>query len=509
MHRLHAWVVAALRQHADSTAAWTRQEKVVLGVIACFAMALRVRFAISTGLTEGGALMTLRYSENIAAGNGFVYNAGERILGTTTPLFTLLVAAGIKLGLPSIGFAKALDVVSDGALCVVVAAWLRASGLGRASLIAAFMVAVDPHLSHWAFSGSETSLVTLFIASAWFAYASRREALTYGFLGILFLLRWDTVVMAGVITAAIVLRERRLPLRGLVVFAATIAPWVIFGTWYFGNPIPITFAAKSVVFGHVPQPSRLQHLWEVLGLLVSTRSDIAIAAAALAGLFFVAVGRRVVLWPVVVWYAAYWSAYAVSKIQATGKYATPTLPAHLVLASIGVAVLGGWALSRWPRSVRYTLAGVAMIVTLVPLRSMERSAQAHERFEQPRVPVGLWLKEHSAPTDRVMVTYGSSVGTFGYYAERPVIDSKGTVTPITLPFWKHDSISPDFDIARALRPEWCVMRVGELPQIERGAHAAGVSWGDDYELAATFPLDRTDSIQVYRRRRGGEAGSLP
>ena len=34
-----------------------------------------------------------RYAANIATGHGFVYNIGERVLGTTLPLFTLLLAA--------------------------------------------------------------------------------------------------------------------------------------------------------------------------------------------------------------------------------------------------------------------------------------------------------------------------------------------------------------------------------------------------------------------------------
>jgi len=39
------------------------------------------------------AFITFRYARNIVHGLGFVYNAGERVLGTTTPLYTLLMAA--------------------------------------------------------------------------------------------------------------------------------------------------------------------------------------------------------------------------------------------------------------------------------------------------------------------------------------------------------------------------------------------------------------------------------
>jgi hypothetical protein len=36
--------------------------------------------------------ITFRYAQNLRAGLGFVYNPGERVLSTTTPLYTLLLA---------------------------------------------------------------------------------------------------------------------------------------------------------------------------------------------------------------------------------------------------------------------------------------------------------------------------------------------------------------------------------------------------------------------------------
>ena len=39
------------------------------------------------------AYITYRYARNLATGHGFVYNLGDLYLGTTTPLYTLLLAA--------------------------------------------------------------------------------------------------------------------------------------------------------------------------------------------------------------------------------------------------------------------------------------------------------------------------------------------------------------------------------------------------------------------------------
>ena len=44
------------------------------------------------------AWITYRYAEHVGAGDGFVYNPGERVLGTSTPLYTLLLAGAHEIG---------------------------------------------------------------------------------------------------------------------------------------------------------------------------------------------------------------------------------------------------------------------------------------------------------------------------------------------------------------------------------------------------------------------------
>ena len=43
--------------------------------------------------TIDDSFITYRYARNILAGDGFVYNPGEAVMGTTTPLYTLLMVA--------------------------------------------------------------------------------------------------------------------------------------------------------------------------------------------------------------------------------------------------------------------------------------------------------------------------------------------------------------------------------------------------------------------------------
>ena len=60
--------------------------------IVFLAIVVRMYFWFQIGYTWEDALITIRYVRNIIQGNGFVYNLGERVLGTTTPGYTLLLA---------------------------------------------------------------------------------------------------------------------------------------------------------------------------------------------------------------------------------------------------------------------------------------------------------------------------------------------------------------------------------------------------------------------------------
>ena len=54
----------------------------------------------------------LRYAESIAAGDGVVYNPGERVEGLSSPIWTLLLALGERLGIGGVSWSKTLGLTS-------------------------------------------------------------------------------------------------------------------------------------------------------------------------------------------------------------------------------------------------------------------------------------------------------------------------------------------------------------------------------------------------------------
>jgi len=69
----------------------TKVQRFRLVVLYSGMLALFLFFVFSSWAYDD-PFITFRYAQNLRAGLGFVYNPGERILSTTTPLYTLLLA---------------------------------------------------------------------------------------------------------------------------------------------------------------------------------------------------------------------------------------------------------------------------------------------------------------------------------------------------------------------------------------------------------------------------------
>jgi hypothetical protein len=98
--------------------------------------------------TIDDSYITFRYAHNLLAGQGFTYNPGEAVLGTTTPLYTLLmVGLGALTGgseAPFDRLALLVNIVADAATALLL--WRLGCRLGfeRAGTAAALAWAVAP-----------------------------------------------------------------------------------------------------------------------------------------------------------------------------------------------------------------------------------------------------------------------------------------------------------------------------------------------------------------------------
>lgn len=455
--------------------------------------------------------ITLRFAENIARGRGFVYNPGERVLGTTTPLYTLALALASRIGANPILAGKSANILADGVTVYLIAAIARLLGRPRVGLLAALLYAFASTPVNFSIGGMETGLVTLAVAGAIYSFVADRPRAMFVWLAFLFLLRIDGLLLAVLLAAGWLLRQRT-PIKARIRTLATAAwpglllaaPWPIFAWLYFGSPVPVSIVAKLAVYGRMV-PERMPNLdafvtqfWAGLPQKALLIGFVAGAARHLRD------GR---LAAPLVWLFVYYGAMLVSKVPAFGWYFMPPLPLYYLVAALGVGWVWTWCTKPLGKPARLegaVLSGIAILTLALVwhLRSIERDiAKAQRTEDDVRLPIGLWLRDNARPADRVLL---EPIGYIGYYSRLPVLDMIGLVSPEVLPSYRASVDNPRLDIVRRLRPDLLLLRPSEAKEIggESGARGGPLA-GGEYTLEHTFRDEdgRGITFLLFRKRK--------
>lgn len=206
---------------------------------------LRILWISITGYAEEDAFITFRLARNLSQGLGFTFNPGERVYGTTTPLFTLIMTPLIAIFKNPLPSAWIVDLLATLGTLHFTACALKRSNLSRAQrFFPLFLLAITPKLWYLDTLSMETPLVLFFMSLSWAAYKEEHWHLAGIALGLLLWVRVDTVLWLLVFGLAIFLRDRRTGLLVAGMATLTYLPWLIFAWVYFGSPIPLTITAK-------------------------------------------------------------------------------------------------------------------------------------------------------------------------------------------------------------------------------------------------------------------------
>jgi hypothetical protein len=213
------------------------------------------------------AFISFRYAQNLARGEGLVFNPGEWVEGYTNFLWTaglgLLAKLGADIPLTALGG----NLAAAAATLWVVAASAR-RGAGGSVPFAALSLGLGYTFTTWATSGLETMPAALAVAAAGYLLTrdgARWEVATGLALAAAALMRPDHVLFALAAGAALVLEDvadrRLLPLRprlprllrvGLP-FAAVYGAYFLLRWQAYGDRFPNTYYAKSGGSAYVEQ----------------------------------------------------------------------------------------------------------------------------------------------------------------------------------------------------------------------------------------------------------------
>ncbi len=186
-----------------------------------------------------------RYVDNILAGHGFVYNVGEKILASTTPLFTLISTFFAWL-FPHVYIPDVVGYLNI--ICFALSAGLFYN-LGKRLLSPRFALFATViyilNLARMIPEGMETPLFLLFLFSFFITLFDEKYYLSATFLTLTLLVRPDAGLVA--LLACIYWWNKKgfgETVR-LTAFSVIIAlPWVVFSTLYFGSFVPESLLTK-------------------------------------------------------------------------------------------------------------------------------------------------------------------------------------------------------------------------------------------------------------------------
>ena len=462
--------------------------------------------------------ISFRYAWNLAHGEGFVFNPGERVFGLTNPGHALVLA--LLHGVTRIPVHLLAGIVFAAAMwAVAVLLWLelRRRGAGWEGAIGGSLVLGASYL--WAASGSAAPAVLAFLAGA--ALLVERRPVAAGLLaGLAVWYRPDAVLGVAALGLLAWMERRRLPRRFALAAGGLILVGVGAAWLWFGSPWPDTLEAKRTIaaardvswvgperFWARSPPLMSRHFGSAWQMLV---------ALGLAGQWplFVRGGRAART--LILYGAGIAVAYPLLRVPYFNWYTIPPVVALLygvgaLVAGVGRGVTGALAgpgeregpASRTIRSGLAGAAGVlaaALLLASVALSFAEASTSRFLAFrDQNRFATfrraALWIRENSLPEERI--AYGE-IGNLAYWSERPLDDLLGLVTPEARPYVAANDPNgaflrrpPDFFIDHPANPHPGIARV----QWFRGA----------YYPVARFPnATGPGAATVYRKRLDAE-----
>ena len=465
--------------------------------------------------------ITYRYAYNLSHGYGFVYNPGERVLSTTTPLFAILLAALSSLtpNLPQLAnLVGAFSLALGGLFIWLLARSWEAPWIGWAGLLLypTFPLVVST-------LGSETPLYLAFCLGAFAFYAAKRYPLAAVFSALAVLTRPDGALVPALLGLDYLLRHSKIripdrmrgfsqavlhrpteitteaspaggsPWRAILIFLCLTIPWFIFAWIYFGSPWPATLAAKQHQGAMAVSQQFAPGFLTIIKGYASSWFYWIEASLALFGAVFIAWrARRWLLF--LSWTGLYFLAYTILGITRYYWYYAPLVPGFIVLVGSSIwALSGAWRTRHYLAPVegqgqpspgeRHTIfLAASLLILLSVLQGSNLLRLQHNSDQRAAIyrAVGVWLQGKTPPQARIGAL---EVGIIGYYARRPMVDFAGLIQPDIAAQLNVNTTYDDAALwaANQYRPDYLVLNNGQFPMLQQGYLA------DNCQILKRFP----------------------
>jgi len=225
-----------------------RQQNHTIATLASVSAVLLVMLYGYWNVQQDDSYIYYSYARNIANGHGYVFNIGERINATTSPLYTILLSLAAMIlqyfpfvTLPLIG--HFIGAISLFFICF----FLMESFEIERSFLFPFVLPLTFLLNPLLLNaiGMETFLAMMLAMLCLYLYSHGNYLTASLACSFAVLARPDMLLLAIIIVSYDLIRNRRLPTISMVlVFLFPVLAWLLFSSIYFGDPLPSTLSAK-------------------------------------------------------------------------------------------------------------------------------------------------------------------------------------------------------------------------------------------------------------------------
>ncbi len=381
--------------------------------------------AVYFNYTVDDAYISFRYAANWVAGDGLVYNPGERVEGYTNFLWTALSAAALRLGADQEDFARWAGLLAGmGCLIFSYGELRRRISPHPLLFLLPISLAANGVFVVWSGAGLETSLFAFLMLAGTMAAAGREDSRSIYVSAVLFAVATLTRPEGAFIFVIVALDRffftpgsRGSVIKAVLLFGALTLPFELLRHAYYGEWLPNTWYAKSGG-GPAAFARGLRYLGNYFGPFGGWTM-----LAPLPLIFFIRLREweRTVL---IVLFAYF--AYIV-LIGGDGlpyfRFVAPVLPLLAMLAVSGLC-----RLYHIQDGISLLRVALFAILLALPIYSSFRGetyqflVDDRLRIELHWKVIGKWLAETGAPGETIAVT---TAGAIPYFSGLPTVDMLG------------------------------------------------------------------------------------
>lgn len=437
--------------------------------------ALTASRTFSLGFPLDDAWIHQTYARNLGLHGDWAFFPGVPSAGSTSPLWTALLAMGYALGIDPFAWALTWGALLLAATAFVGGLWIaaRTPRLGRLTWLAAVLVVLEWHMVWAGASGMETIAQACVVVLVLCSLERRWPPILIGLLvGLGVWIRPDALLLllpVGWVLGSGGRGETWSAVRrGILVslgLAILLLPYLGFNLRLGDQVWPSTFYAKQAEYAvELGQPLALR-LLEQWGVgLVGAGAILVVGFA--ASIWVNVVGKRWARLAPALWWFAFLAVYAV-RLPVTyqhGRYAMPAIPVLVLLGAETMLTAVQRAPARWPRLlsrawVAATLAAAAAF--LVP--GARAYGQDVAIIQTEMVATAEWIADH---TDRDDLIAAHDIGAVGYFSDRRLIDLAGLISPEVIPFLRDETRLAEYLDAR--QADFLVTFPGWYPELVEG-----------------------------------------